>query len=465
MSSYVPRLGLLALGLAAAPAFAQGPGPAPLPREAVAPAPLLTLDAALRRADRAAYANRIAQGQSDAQAAQRTAALRGVLPSVRLEGGYVRTTDPIGAFGTVLRQRAIAQADFDPAHLNHPAATPNYLGSAIVEQPLFNADAWLGRQAAARATAASRAATDWTRYSTRVDVIRAYYGAVLARELVATLDTAARAAHQHVRQAETLARNGVATRSDALLASVKAGDVDAQLLAARADAETAVQGLAVLLGTPGDTGFVLPDHLPVGDRVRLLAANVADPPADRRGDVRAARLGLDAARADLRRARSLYLPRLNSFARYDWNSPHDLYGGEKSWTVGVMASWSPFAGASELAEQQGAAGRLEAARAQADAATARAELEMARSERQLRVALAKLAIAEQATAQSAEAHRIVGRKYEGGLATVIELLDAAAVDTRTRLGLSHAVYDAIVADAERRQAFGLDPATLATPDN
>ena len=47
---------------------------------------------------------------------------------------------------------------------------------------------------------------------------------------------------------------------------------------------------------------------------------------------------------------------------------------------------------------------------------------------------------------------------------MVELLDAAAVETQSALGLSHARYAVIVADAERRQALGRDPGALAALD-
>ena len=73
-------------------------------------------------------------------------------------------------------------------------------------------------------------------------------------------------------------------------------------------------------------------------------------PAEPRADVRAATDALAAARGDALRAKASLVPRLNGFARYDWNSPTGLYAGDRNWTVGVMASWNPFAGASELAD-------------------------------------------------------------------------------------------------------------------
>jgi outer membrane protein TolC len=428
----------------------------------------LTLEAAMRQADRSAYANRIATGNADAQAAQAIAPLKGILPSAHLETGYVRTTDPIGAFGTKLRQRSITQADFDPRSLNYPAAIGNYQSGAVVELPLVNADAWAGRTAARRGADASRESATWTRLSTRVDVVRAYYGAVLAGERATTLTAAARAAHAHVSQAEAMVRQGMATRSDALLASVRAGDIDAQLAEAQGGVATARQQLATVLGLPqtnAANALAAPSALPSAERIRaVVAADTAIESVQPRADVLAAKQGLAAARADAVRARAAYLPRINSFARYDWNAPNRPYTGDRNWTVGVMASWSPFGGASELSDLRATAGRSEAARAQADAAQANAALDVAQTRTALAVALTRLAIAERSAAQSAEAHRIVSRKYEGGLATVVELLDAQAAEVQSALALSQARYGAIVAAAERRRAVGGDPATLAALD-
>jgi outer membrane protein TolC len=81
------------------------------------------------------------------------------------------------------------------------------------------------------------------------------------------------------------------------------------------------------------------------------------------------------------------------------------------------------------------------------------------------VAVARLGIAEVAVEQGSEAHRIVAKKYAGGLATVAELLSAAAVETQTRLGLSDARYQTITADAAARQAAGADLMVLSVLEN
>jgi outer membrane protein TolC len=445
-----PSTVLWALALAAAaPLGAQAP---------------LSLGEAFRRADSAAYSNRTAGGNARAQSAQATATLQGILPTVRTEAGYVRTDNPLAAFGFTLQQRGVSPASFNPASLNYPSPATNWSGGVVAELPIFNADAWFGRAVASSAAAAAKAGSGWTRETTRVDVTRSYFGAVLAREQVRTLETSTAAGQAHVRQAESMVTNGLATRSDALLASVQLGQMEAQLIGARGNAGIARERLALLLGQPGDTAFTLPDSLPSAVQIRnLMTPSIRDSAA--RLDVTAARLGLEAAQRDVRRANARYMPHLNGFGRYDWNSPDQLFGGPSSYTVGVMASWSPFAGASEIADRRVAQGRADAARAMAEAAGAGAALERNATQTQLAVAIAQLGIAEISVTQGAEAHRIVAKKYTGGLATIAELLSAAAVETQTRLSLSEARYQAIVANAAARHAAGADLMALTVLEN
>lgn len=425
----------------------------------------LSLAEALDRADAGGYQNRIAQSQARQQRAQTGAALQGILPTVRITGGYARTNDPLGAFGFSLQQGGVTAASFDPERLNNPTPVSNWSSGLTAEVPLFNADAWLGRSAASRAADAADAAAQWTREATRLDVVRTYYGAILAGERVRTLTAALAAASAHVRQAESLVENGMATPSDALLAQVQRGRVEAQLIAARGASSLTHRQLALLIGQPETTGFALPDSLPPAERLRNVLGAPTTDGHDQRADLAAAQLGVEAARTDVRRATAVLLPRLNAFGKYDWNNPDTPFGGRGRYTVGVMASWTPFAGGAQLAERRAALARADGARAMAEAAEATAALEQQAAAIDLDVAIAQLDIAELAVLQGSDAHRIVARKYAGGLATVAELLTAAAVETETRLGRAAARYQAIVAAAARRHAVGGNLMDLTALEN
>jgi outer membrane protein TolC len=422
----------------------------------------LTLGQALERARAANFGNRVAAAQARAQGSGQIAALRGVLPTIRVEAGYVRTTDPIGAFGTALRQRRVSEQNFDPQRLNFPAPVDNYTGAVVAELPLLNVDAHIGRRAAALIADAADASAAWTGKQSSVDVIRAYYGAVLAAEKVVTMEAALVAARAHVKQAELMVKAGLVTRSDALLAEVRTGEIETKLLEAGGELRLALRALAMLLGEP-EASYELPKVLPDLRSVRaVLQRTVVPPEAELRSDIVAARNGARAAALDAIRASSLYLPRLNGVARYDWNSASSVYSGDKNWTVGVMASWTPFAGASEIAERRAAGARAAAGNAALAATRAQADYEISKADIEREIAVTRLDIAERALRQSMEAHRIISRKYQGGLASVVELLDGAAAETAGRLGFSHARYAGIVAAAETLKAIGRDPGEIAS---
>ena len=437
---------VLLAGLLAAPAQAQRP---------------VTLAEALARADRHAYGNRAARAARDLQAAERDRTLQGLLPSVKAEAGWMRTTDPMTAFGFQLRQRSVTQASFSPDRLNHPAAINNFGTGFVAEVPLINPEVWLGRRAAAAATQAAAASAQWTRNQAQLDVVQAYFGGVLMREQVSALEAGLAAAQSHVRRAQSLLEQGMVTRSDLLLAEVRTGEVEAQLLAARGGAALATRRLALAFGTPDDTALVLPAALPDPD---LLTPLLRADSGVTRADVQAARLGQEAGRRDVSRATALWLPRLNSFGRLDWNTADAPFGNRASWTVGVMVSWSLFGGGNELVERRAAQARAARAAAMAEAATAQARLEHAERRNDLDVAMATLRIAARAVQQAGEAHRIVTRKYEGGLATVTELLEASALETRARVEHGAARYRVISAIAAWRVALGYDVTDLTVLD-
>jgi outer membrane protein TolC len=416
----------------------------------------LSLREAFHRADALGYGNRVAGAAASAAEARAGATLRGVLPTIRAEAGWVRSTDPLATFGFLMRQRQVTPQAFDPASLNFPVARSDVGTGLVLEAPLVNIDAWAGRAAAGHAAAAANASAEWVATGARLDVVRAYFGAVLATEQVATLEAANRAALAHVHQAESAVTNGVVTRSDALLAAVKQGEVETQLVAARGNASLARLQLALLLGTPNDTAFVLPTAVP-----HPVIEEVDTSRSAARADVRMADAGVAAARAARLAADAALLPRINGFARYDWHDPRSLAGGQSMWTVGVMASWSPFSGGAELAMRRASAADVQAARAGSEAVHAGAMLDVQSAEIAVTVATRALAIASNAVAQATEAHRIVGRKYDGGLAAVTELLDAQAAELGSRLAEAKARYDLLVARAALVRARGTDLTTIA----
>jgi len=429
----------------------------------------------MHEADQHAFANRLAHAGTAGDVARVRQTLPGILPSLHVESGVIRTTDPIGAFGTLLRQRLVTAAAFDPARLNDPAPITNVQSGVVLDVPVLNADAWTGRRAAMAVVDAGTASAEWTMFATRTAVVRAYYGAVLAAEQIMTLQQSQEAADAARRQVSAMVQQGLVTKADALQASVRVAQVSADLLAAQNDARTAQQQLALLLGRTTNVEPTIPLSLPDDRLIGALAVqdtveahetagtreNRAPSP---RADIRAAEAGVLAADTDRRRALSTMLPRVNGFARIDWNTPGALFAGQKNWTLGLMASWALFNGGGAIADVAGATARAMSARAGSDALHAQAQLERDATQRGVIVALQRLDLATLAAEQSREAHRLVEKRYAGGLATIAELLGADASATGAALARSAARFALISAIATHRQAIGSDPATLTSLD-
>lgn len=421
----------------------------------------VTLRDALGHAATGAVTNRVARAASDAASASRIGAWRTILPTLRVDAGFVRTNDPTGAFGTSLRQQRITAADFDPARLNAPAPIDNFTGALVIEQPLFVLDGWLAARAGARAGEGARRAAEWTAVTTQADVIGAWFGVILAAERANTMTAATVAARSHVSQAEAMLEAGFVTKSDVLLAAARAGDLKVLRLDAVRDSIMARRQLAMLLG---DRAPALPESLggfPGDSIVEGMARDIGSLEPRLRADVQGAQAGAASADANANRARATMLPRVISFARRDMNSTDRPFSGSSNWSVGVMASWSLFSGASELGDQRVAVARSAGAAAHLAGARANANLDLERTSLSLQTALARLVIARSTKDHAREAHRIVTRKYEGGLATVAELLDAAVAETQALLGLSATRHSLIMAIADRLRATGHEPARMA----
>nr|MCU0619226.1 TolC family protein [Gemmatimonadaceae bacterium] len=387
-----------------------------------------------------------------------------VLPSVRADLGALRTTDPVAVFGLKLRQRELTAADFAPGTLVRPAARSAVATGLVLEVPLWSPDARWARRAAGAGAAAADAAAVWTRATTRADVARAWTGALAAREQAQALDSALLAARAGVAQAGAFLRAGTATRADVLLAEVRVGELEAALAAAHEQQRLARLGLALAMGAPGDTLAPLPAVLPATaalQRALTAAAQEAAPAATGRADVQAAARQADAAAAARALAARHLVPRVGAMARQEWNTPDRPVAGVPFTTAGIMLQWTLFGGGADIGGRRAAAARADAAQAMADAARAAADLDVSRARGALGLAAERLALAERGAAQALEAERLVRRRYDGGLATIAELLAAGATRTQAQVTLAATRLAALDALITHRTATGRDLAPVA----
>lgn len=418
----------------------------------------LDLPTALRLADENAFGNRMAASRVEAASGQNLSAWAGFAPRARLEVGVLATDDPLGAFGTRLGQRRVSMASFDPAVLNSPSVITGVSTALVAEVPLVNLDAWHGKKAAKRNLEAAERGRELERDRIRAQVVEAWFAVGLARAAVGAWESGLEVARSYESQAVSGMRNETATRSDLLRARVEVASIGASLAEARTDVALAEQHLALLLGGGPLAGTV--PAIELADEV--LESRSGDRDArPNTAEVEVVGLQAQAARSAWSRARAAQLPRVNGMARVDWKEHESMFEEDPSWTVGVVATWT-LVDAGALGEARQARGRMREAETGREALRARQAMEREAEQAKLKAALERLEIERGSLEQTLEAHRITSRRYEEGLATIAERIEAGALETRIRLEMVASRQEVVSSLAKLSLLEGRDPAELVS---
>ena len=128
--------------------------------------------------------------------------------------------------------------------------------------------------------------------------------------------------------------------------------------------------------------------------------------------------------------------------------------GGSNWTAGLSLRWNVFSGGSDSALLQAARHRLEQKKLQLKALESAMALEVYKALVELRSAGEQVLVMQATEAQSQESLRILGNRYESGLATMTDLLAAESARSAARRELAAAIYQQCVAFAELQYAAG-----------
>lgn len=410
---------------------------------------------------------------AQAQIKQAEAAVRQAegnrLPRLNLSLNATYTNDALNAFGLKLGQRNATFGDFgagefDPTNpnvlaiaphdLNHPDAVGNLNPRIELLVPVYNGGmvTQYVKQAQAYVRAA-QAGDRMARQQLTKHVLMAYQGVHAARAYVQVAKEAIAAAEEYVRITERMHQQGMAVKSDVLSAQVNLEEVKLKLTEAQNAEATALDQLHMLLGKP------LSEPLDVAEPVMptLLAGDpdtLRAQALDNHFGLRALRAQTDAAGAAAEAARAGKRPQFNVMLRQDWNGEQTGFDAS-SYTVAGVLSWTAFDGGSS----QAAVDRAEQVRAEQAARLRQAgdgvAYQVGEARRRAIEAEDKAKARELVVDQAREAQRLVKKRYENGMATLIELLSAQAQLDKARADLVAARYEQAVQRADLKLAVGV----------
>jgi len=436
------QIAVLALAALAAarPAYAQEP----------AAGLTLSLDEAVTRALAASHRIEETRARSDASAAAVESRHASTLPQVTTIAGYTRTNH-VDQFGILLPNGQL--------RVIYPDIPDNYRARLDVQYPLYTAGRLKAVEAAAKSEqSASRIDVDTTTADVRLDATRAFWSLVVARENESVVTESLRRMGEHLRDVRNQLDAGLLPPNDVL--STQAQEARQRMLSiqAKTTRELAEADLARLVGAPVGTSMVPAAALDTGITVRPFDALVME--AKEARPERRALLGrIDAARSRELAASAGRKPTVAVAGGVDYARPNPRIFprvGEwrESWDAGVNVSWALFDGGrtkADVAEASAGVRALQARLAEFDSVVA---LEIRQRLSELESSQAAQAAADTAVLAATEARRVVGERFNAGVATSTDVVDAQVAILQASLDRTQALVSAQLAAARLNRALG-----------
>lgn len=388
------------------------------------------------------------------------------LPQLKLSVTGSRSNDALSAFGIKLGQQDVNFQDFGPAiaadnaypqnldTLNHPDAVNNVNTRIEVQMPLYTGGKLQSHADTARAyVRAAQSGDQVARQQLIKHVLVAYQGVHTARAYVTLAEEAKAAAEEYVRISESLHTQGMVVKSDVLSAKANLQDIKVKLTQAKNAEANALNQLALMMSRPLDA------PLDVAEPVtpKLLTGSDAELRARARSQhpgLHALRNQVEGAGAQVKAARADKLPQVGVMLRQDWND-RTLGFDASSYTVAGVLSWTAFDGKTTAA----AIDRAEASRSELAARLRQAEegigYQVTEARRKALEAETAITAREAGVEQAAEAQRLIKKRYENGMATLIEVLTAQAQLDKARADLVAAHFELAVNRTELQRVVGV----------
>jgi outer membrane protein TolC len=435
---------LICCGAIVSPLAAQD-APPPLPDR-------LTLDQALSRATAASH--RLGELRAREGAARAAASGRGAarLPTLAAQVGYTRTNH-VDEFGVLTPD----------GHLTviYPDVPDNYRSRLELQWPIYTGGRLeaLERAAAAEATA-SGSELAAARADLKLEVTRAYWALVTAREAARVLAEAVARVDAQLSDVRSRFDAGFVPPNDVLTVEAQRAREEVQRLEAENLAASAEADLGRLVDAPLGSRIELDASLtPAAAAPADVTAALLEDARQHRPERAALDARVEAADNRARAAHAGVLPTVSFVSGVDYAQPNPRIfprqdAWKTSWDVGVSVGWSLWDGGRTRAEVAEASNQATAARERLADFDANLAADVRQRLLDLDTARAQIGAAEQGVKSATEARRVVQERFAAGVATTTDLLDAQVALLQAELDRTRAIAGTRLASARLDRALG-----------
>jgi outer membrane protein len=311
-------------------------------------------------------------------------------------------------------------------------------------------------RAALRASRYLAQSESWQRQATLDEIVyqtrQAYYGVLLATSLVEVALDSVRAFQRHVDDTTQMFDVGVVSQFEVLRSQTELGAREAELVRARNGVKLAYATLHRLLNLPQETPIRVVAEFPpiIGaiDFERLTRQAL-----ELRPEIRAIKDGIAASEESVTRTRGQFRPQIG--ASVQWQNVHN--GGlaaPDGWTYSLAAQWDLYAGGRRKYEVNEARANLRSLEHQLEDLESLVRLDVNQAYINLYNAMAQMLSEHGTVALAREGLRLAILRFEEGVGTQSETLDAELALTNAQTGLARAVHEYAVARAALERAVG-----------
>lgn len=385
--------------------------------------------------------------------AQLGEARAGRLPSVQFGESVTGGNNPVFVFGSLLEQGRFGPQNFELNALNNPDSLQNFRTSLTFRLPIFDQKQTVMRiNQAELARKQADAQSEIVSQQIRFEVIKSYYGVLVAQAKREVADEAVRLAEADVKRARDLFDTGLVVQSDLLAAQVQLAEFRQQQIQAGGDTAISQALLNTALGLAVDASHKVVGELgsrsfDSSNQDELIRLGL-----EHRPEMARTELSRQSAREGIRGAQGELLPKLDVFGGFGV-SGRNWVSGSSDYTVGASLTFNLFdAGRKSRLAQ--ARATEEIAAANQDHIASQIRFEIVRAFNQYVSARERVGVASRVVEQAGEALRIIQDRYQSGLTTMTEVLRAETTFVRSRMTLLAARYDYYVGYAEVLRSTG-----------
>lgn len=360
------------------------------------------------------------------------------LPAISFEETFAASNSPTSTFMMKLDQGRFTENDFQIGTLNNPSAQHDFKTALTIQQPLFVPSLSPLKEMAVKDAQKSELELEAARQGIVFQVFFTYLDVQKAAARLEAADKAVADARENMRLATVRTSSGVGLKSDELRSRTHLSTVEQQLIITINDLALARMKLAMLIGLPEDSTYEVSDSL---GRVEVpdVSDQVIGEALQNRVEVRQSHTDLEKSDAALRLARSEYLPTAGVFASYQLNAKDSPFTSDnEAWSAGVSLKWNIFDGFRTNSERKRALSAQAAAREMLESTTKDVRYQLRESYVRRHEVGKRLEVTRHSVLDAEETVRLLTKRYENSLATMVELLDAQTALNQARANLVEA---------------------------